>query len=252
MSPNSKPAPSPPEQREKKKASLTESEVRTLDAGPKPLLELGEVAFLEVKDEVPFGVFVDWGLPKELLVPHAEQVCEMRKGQSYAIGLIHDDQGRFAGTQRISELLNAKPPYRVGDWVEGQAWRREAKLGVFVIVEKKYLGLLSEDEPHGLTRGMRAKFRVSQVLPDGKIQLSLRRTAFEELDADAERVFARLKKSYFRVSDRTSPEIIRERFGLSKKAYKRAVGRLLKDGRITLDAEGFVLLEAETAPDATK
>lgn len=211
-------------------------------AEPKPKLTLGQVGFLEVTDEVPFGVFVDWGLPKELLVPFAEQTCEMRKGQSYAIGVIKDDQGRFTGTQRVSEMLGEPPPYAVDDWVEGQAWRREPKLGVFIIVEKQYLGLLPESEPHQLKRGETAKFRVSQLLPDGKIQLSLRRKAFEELEDDAERVLSRLTQSFFRVSDATSPDIIRARFGLSKKAYKRAIGRLLKQGLVTLDAECFVVL----------
>jgi predicted RNA-binding protein (virulence factor B family) len=200
------------------------------------------VGFLKVTDLVPFGAFVDWGLPKELLVPLAEQICEMRIGQFYAIGVIKDDQGRFAGTQRIAEMLSERPPFEVDEWVDGQAWRREPKLGVFVIVNKQYLGLLPESEPHQLKRGDVAKFRVSRVLPDGKIQLSLRRKAFEELDADAERVLSRLTQSFFRVSDATSPDIIRERFGLSKKAYKRAVGHLLKQGRVTLDAEGYVVL----------
>ncbi|HMA96641.1 MAG TPA: hypothetical protein VKP30_28340 [Polyangiaceae bacterium] len=209
---------------------------------PEPKLKLGQVGFLEVTDVVAFGAFVDWGLPKELLVPLANQVCEMKVGHSYAIGVVKDDEGRFAGTQRVTEMLRTVPPFAVGDWVEGQAWRRDPKLGVFVIVEKQYLGLLPESEPHQLKRGTTAKFRVSQVLLDGKIQLSLRRTAFEELDADAQRVLECLKTSYFRVSDDTDPEIIRTRFGLSKKAYKRAVGRLLKRGSVALDDEGYVVI----------
>jgi predicted RNA-binding protein (virulence factor B family) len=206
------------------------------------ILSLGEVGFLEVTDIVPFGAFVDWGLPKELLVPLAEQTCEMKLGQSYAIGVIKDDQGRFTGTQRIAEMLQKPPPHSVDDWIPGEAWRREAGLGVFVILEKKYLGLLPDSEPHSLKRGDKTQFRIAQLLPDGKIQLSLRRKAFEELDSDAERVFSRLSQAYFRVSDDTSPEVIVARFGISKKAYKRAVGRLLKQGRVSLDPDGYVVL----------
>lgn len=209
---------------------------------PEAKLALGQVGFLEVMDVVEFGAFVDWGLPKELLVPFANQVCEMEIGHSYAIGVVKDDEGRFAGTQRITEMLRAVPPFAVGDWVEGQAWRRDPKLGVFVIVEKQYLGLLPESEPHQLKRGSGTKFRISQVLPDGKIQLSLRRTAFEEMGGDAQRVLECLKQSYFRVSDNTDPEVIRARFGLSKKAYKRAVGRLLKQGLVRLDDDGCVVI----------
>ena len=205
-------------------------------------LELGQVGFLEVTDLVPFGAFVDWGLPKELLVPFAEQLCEMRKGDRYAIGVIKDEQGRFTGTQRIASMLHALPPFEVNDWVAGEAWRKEPKLGVFVIVEKQYLGLVPESEPHELQRGTAAKFRVSQVLTDGKIQLSLRRKAYEEMPDYAERVLTRLEQGCVPVGDATDPETIRLLFGMSKKAFKRAVGRLLKQGLVSHDANGYVAL----------
>jgi len=229
----------------KKPAPITSAisrDSRAVAASAGACLELGQVGFLQVTQLVAFGAFVDWGLPKELLVPFAEQTTDMAEGERYAIGVIKDDQGRFVGTQRVSEMLREPPPFSVNDWVEGQAWRRDPNLGVFVIVEKKYLGLLPGSEPNKLTRGAIERFRVSQVLVDGKIQLSLRRKAFEELDADAERVLTRLKGAPVRVSDATSPDVIRSLFGLSKKAYKRAVGRLLKQGAAALDAEGFVVL----------
>ncbi|HEY5957093.1 MAG TPA: hypothetical protein VIV60_11090 [Polyangiaceae bacterium] len=205
-------------------------------------LALGDVAFLEVTDLVPFGAFVDWGLPKELLVPFAEQTCELRKGERYVIGVIKDKQDRFTGTQRVTELLSALPPYQVGDWVEGEAWRKEPKIGVFVIIERRYVGLLPSEEPNTLKRGDAGRFRISQVLPDGKVQLSMRRTAFEELEDDARRVLLRLSRGDMSVSDRTDPDVIRAQFGLSKKAYKRAVGRLLKQGLVTLDTNGCVII----------
>lgn len=211
-------------------------------------LELGQVGFLEVTDLVPFGAFVDWGLPKELLVPFAEQLCEMRMGDRYAIGVIKDDQGRFTGTQRIASMLHALPPFKVNDWVEGEAWRKEPKLGVFVIVEKQYLGLVPESEPNDLQRGTAAQFRVSQVLIDGKIQLSLRRKAYEEMPDDAERVLTRLEQGCLPVGDATEPETIRSLFGMSKKAFKRAIGRLLKQGAVSQDANGYVVLLKKAKP----
>ena len=208
---------------------------------PRAILELGEVAFLEVTDLVPFGAFVNWGLPKELLVPFAEQLCDLRIGERYAIGLTKDDKGRFIGTQRVSSMLRELPPFKVNDWVQGEAWRRDAKLGVFVIVEKRYLGLLPASEPHNLERGSAAKFRVSQVLLDGKIQLSLRRHALEEMEDDAHRVLAKLAECASPVGDHTDPEHIRSLFGLSKKAFKRAVGRLLKQGAVHIDEKGHII-----------
>jgi hypothetical protein len=190
---------------------------------------------------VPFGAFVDWGLPKELLVPFAEQLCELRTGERYAIGLTKDDRGRFIGTQRIASMLRESPPFKVDDWVEGQAWRRDDKLGVFVIVEKQFLGLLPASEPHDLLRGSNARFRVSQVLIDGKIQLSLRRRATEEMQDDAQRVLSKIEREHLSVGDYTDPARVRAHFGLSKKAFKRAVGRLLKEGLASLDEKGNVV-----------
>jgi predicted RNA-binding protein (virulence factor B family) len=208
-------------------------------------LELGQVGFLRVTDVVPFGAFMDWGLPKDLLVPLAEQLDEMEKGETYPVGVIEDDQGRLTGTQRIAALLREPPPFVVDDWVSGEAWRNDPRLGVFVIVEKRYLGLLPQGEPHNLTRGSVAKFRVSQVLIDGKIQLSLRRRAVEEFEDDAQRVLTRLTQGNIRVSDATDPAVIRAQFGLSKKAYKRAVGRLLKQGVVRFDDSGYVIVSGK-------
>jgi predicted RNA-binding protein (virulence factor B family) len=234
------PSPSPPA-----------AELEREPDGTRPF-ELGDVAFMKVTDLTSFGAFVDWGQPKELLVPFAEQICELRLGERYAIGVIRDPQGRFAGTQRVSEMLATLPQYTVGDWVPGEAWRKDSKLGIFVILNRRYVGLLPSEEPNDLQRGTAARFRVSQVLPDGKVRLSLRGSAFDELEDDAQRVLARLRRGDARVSDQTDPEIIRQLFGLSKKAFKRAVGRLLKQGLVRFGAEGNVCVQDQTPAAPTK
>jgi uncharacterized protein len=211
-------------------------------------LNVGDVAFLAVTDVTRFGAFVDWGLPKELLVPYAEQTCDMHVGQRYAIGVIVDDAGRPAGTMRVSEMLRSTGDFTLDQWVGGEAWRNEPDIGLFVIVERTFLGLLPVSEPHPLSRGDSARFRVSHVLPDKKIELSLRALAHEELRSDAQRVLDVLAKPGApRLGDRSSPEAIRSAFGLSKKAFKRAVGRLLKQKDVTLDPEGFVLVGSRGA-----
>ena len=217
-----------------------DSEDRPLATLARPRLALGQVAFLEVTDVTRIGAFVDWGLPKELLVPHALQTAELRVGQRYAVGLVLDDTGRLAGTMRVAELLRDRRAYDVGEWVAGEAWRNEPGLGLFVIVEKRQVGLVPASEPHGLSRGEAARFRVSHVHADGKIELSLRGLAHEEQGRDAAHVLARLREGGLRVNDRSSPEDLRDHFGLSKKAFKRAVGRLLRDEAVTLDADGFL------------
>jgi predicted RNA-binding protein (virulence factor B family) len=207
-------------------------------------LELGQVAFLEVTALSSFGAFVDWGLPKELLVPFAEQTAEMRVGERYAIGLYLDSSGRLAGTMRVAEMVgrpDAQIAWEPDEWVEGEAWRDDPEIGLFVIVEKELVGLVPRVEPHSLSRGQAARFRVSNVLPDGRIELSLRGYAHQELASDGKRILALLSRGEApRIGDRSSPEEIRRLLGLSKKAFKRAAGRLLKEGAVSLDGEGFL------------
>jgi predicted RNA-binding protein (virulence factor B family) len=209
-------------------------------------LELGQVGFLEVTQVTEFGAFVDWGIAKELLVPFAEQTTEMRAGERYAIGVYVDGSGRLAGTMKVSEMLGGnagaeKVEWRLDEWVEGEAWRKEPEIGLFVIVEHGFVGLLPASEPHSLSRGEPARFRVTNVLPDGKIELSLRGHAHEEIEGDAARILTVISRlGAPEISDKASPEEIRTLFGLSKKAFKRAVGRLLKERSIDIDDHGVI------------
>ncbi len=217
-----------------------DSEGRPLATMRVPRVELGQVAFLEVTGRTSVGVFVDWGLPKELMVPFVEETTEMRVGERYAVGLYVDASGRLAGTMRVAEMLK-KADVSPDAWVMGEAWREVPEVGLFVIVEKGSVGLLPKEEHHALSRGEAARFRVTHVHTDGKIELSLRAHAHEELESDAARILAELSaKGTAPVSERASPEEIRRRFGLSKKAFKRAVGRLFRERKIEIDAQGVL------------
>ncbi len=223
-------------------ASL-DSEDRPIVTLVPPKVILGEVAFLEVTDVTKFGAFVNWGLPKELLVPYPLQTKDMRVGERHPIGLIRDDTGRLAGTMRVTEMLRDVGQFQLDSWVSGEAWRKDPRIGVFVIVERKYVGLCPAHEPQQLTRGEAAKFRVTSILGDGKIELSLRGHAFEEIENDATKVLRVITgKMAPRVGDHSSPEDIRRLFGLSKKAFKRVIGHLLKKGQVRLDEEGCVVV----------
>jgi uncharacterized protein len=220
-----------------------DSEGRPLSTTRKPKLSLGEVAFLKVTDSTSFGSFVDWGLQKELLVPFAQQTKELHVGMLEPIGLYLDDSARLAGTMRVSELLDLEAAsFSVDSWVEGEAWRNDPEIGLFVILERRFVGLVPAAEPHRLSRGEAARFRVTHVYPDGKIELSLRAHAHEELEGDAEAVLAVLTRTGApRVGDHSSPEELRALFGLSKKAFKRAAGRLLKQRLAELDEQGCLV-----------
>lgn len=218
-----------------------DSEDRPVATLREPKVARGDVAFLTVKALAPFGAFFDWGLPKELLVPLGEQTRELHVGDRHPIGVYVDDTGRLAGTMRVTELLQEPGEFKPGEWVPGEAWRSDPDRGVFVIVEQRFVGLLPAGEPNTLSRGDAASFRVSCVLPDGKIELSLRGPAHEELAKDAAHVLEVLQRQGApKVGDRSDPEEVRALFGLSKKAFKRAAGRLLRTGEATLDARGFL------------
>jgi uncharacterized protein len=221
-----------------------DSEGRPIATTRKPKLELGEVAFLKVTACTSFGAFVDWGLPKELLVPFAQQTRELRVGDSIPIGLYIDPSGRLAGTMRVTEMLAREATgFELDEWVEGEAWRYQPELGLFVIVRRRFLGLVPKDEPHAVRPGQAARFRVSNLFDDGKMELSLRGQAHQEIAGDARKLLELLAAPGApRVGDRSSPEQIRRIFGLSKKAFKRAVGSLLKQRKISIDAAGFVVV----------
>jgi uncharacterized protein len=221
-----------------------DSEDRPVATTRAPKLEVGEVAFLDVSDVTRIGAFFSWGLPKDLLVPFKEQTRDVALGERHPIGLYVDSTGRLAGTMRVSELLDAnEAEFDHDEWVEGEAWRNDPEIGVFVIVERSWVGLVPKSEPNSLTRGQAARFRVSRVRADGKIELSMRGHAHTEREADAERILATLKASQgaLRLGDKSSPEDLREAFGLSKKAFKRAVGRLLELRAVRIDEEGFLV-----------
>jgi uncharacterized protein len=222
---------------------LLDSEGRPLATTKTPRLALEEVAFLTVTACTDVGAFVDWGLPKELLVPFAEQTIRLNQGDRRAIGLYLDNSGRLAGTMRVREMLKGEATFHRDEWVEGEAWRHDPEIGLFVILERRFLGLIPKHEPQTLRPGDAARFRVAHVHPDGKIELSLRGKAHEELGRDADAIVSVLEKPGApQVGDRSSPEEIRRLFGLSKKAYKRAVGTLLKAGRVDVDEAGVVHL----------
>lgn len=222
-----------------------DSEDRPVATIKTPKLVLGEVAFLEVTDVTSFGAFVAWGLMKDLLVPKAEQTRSIHVGETHPIGLYVDRTGRLAGTMRVSELLKDLGEFSEDEWVMGEAWRKEPGIGVFVIVEGRFVGLVPEDEPTSLARGQSARFRVSRVLDDGRIELSLRAPAKEQRDRDAERIREVLSaRGAPRLGDKSTPQEIETHLGLSKKAFKRAAGRLLREGVISTDAAGFFVLRS--------
>ena len=223
----------------------TDSEERITATLHKPKVTLGELAVLKVVDTTSFGAFLDWGLDKDLLLPTKEQIGKIEKGYSYLVGLFVNSSSRISATMKIYEQLSTEPPYKENNRVQGTVYSINKELGAFVAVDNKYHAMIPNNELHGIfTVGDQIDARVKKVRQDGKLELSLRQEAYNEIGPDARRIMEKLKyrEGILRVDDNSSPEQIKAEFNMSKSAFKRAVGRLLKEGAIKLTDKGIELM----------
>ncbi len=210
----------------------------------KPRAELGDFALLRVSAVNPVGAFLDWGLPKELLVPYSEQPDKMRVGRSYLVKVCLDDRERLVGTARIERCLaEGAHPYRGGEEVALVVWRFTG-LGAVVIVDGSYEGLLYRDEVRSSMRvGEHLDGRIARVRDDGKLDVTLRQGARAERDAAQEKLLEALRGhgGSLPLHDKSSPEEIERSLGMSKKLFKKAVGGLLKSGELVQEEGGIRL-----------
>ena len=213
-----------------------DSEDRPVAATDQPKLQLHQVGRLTVCDTGKLGAFLDWGLPKDLFLPYANQTAPVRKGDEVLCTPILDKSGRLTATMNVYEWLSTGSSYRAGDWVEGTAYEQSDNFGVFVAVDDRYSALIPRKElTREVTVGERLRVRVTQVLPDGRLNLSLRDKAYLQMDGDAEALMKYLEdRGAIPFTDKADPARIRETFGMSKNEFKRAVGRLLKEGKIVI------------------
>ena len=202
-----------------------------------PRLQLGETAKLEVKEVSRIGAFLDMGLEKDLLLPFKEQTHPVRKGEKCLVSLYVDKSHRLAATMRVYSHMSSQSPYKAEDWVEGTVYEINPSIGAFVAVDNRYYGLIPQKEIFGKVReGETVQARVVRVREDGKLDLCLRQRAYVQMGADAEAVLKVLEEfdGVLPFNDKAKPEIIQREFGISKNAFKRAVGRLLKEGKIRI------------------
>lgn len=221
-----------------------DSDDRLIATTVAPKVQTGQFAVLEVTDVGRFGAFLDWGLDKELLVPFSEQVTPMKTGESYLVGVYLDNSGRLAASTKIGKFLDtADVPLQVGDEVELQIWEF-TDLGAKVIINGRYPGLLFKDELYGKpTLGARLKGYVKKIREDKKIDVTLRKSGSSGIEGCKERVLKTLAVTggYLPLGDKSPPGEIDEVLGMSKKAFKKAVGSLYKDGFIELTKDGIRL-----------
>ena len=214
-----------------------DSSDRMIATTREPKLMMGEVALLRVAQMGKIGAFLDWGLEKDLLLPFKQQRGRVREGDEALVSLYVDKSDRLCATMNVYENLRNDSPYQKDDRVTGRVYETSNQFGAFVAVDDLYSALIPKKELYGeVELGKSVSARVVQVQEDGRLVLSIREKAYIQIDQDAEKILE-LLDSYegaLPFTDKASPEVIKYETGMSKNEFKRAVGHLLKAGKIQI------------------
>jgi predicted RNA-binding protein (virulence factor B family) len=225
---------------------MRDSEDRLMAITEKPKAMVGEFALLRVKEVTGVGAFLDWGMPKDLLVPFREQRPEMRAGQSYLVYIYLDRvSGRIAASSRLDKFLkNSRRTYRQGEKVDLMIWQR-TDLGYKAIINGERWGMLFDNEIfQPLERGQCLEGYIKQMRPDGYIDLCLQQPGYGKVTRLTDVILDYLKAQggFMPVTDKNPPEEIHALFGVSKKTYKKAIGALYKQRLIDFENGGTKLV----------
>ncbi len=215
-----------------------DSKDRMIATVRQPKLSLGEVAVLRVKENGKIGAFLDWGLEKDLLLPFREQVRKVRPGEECLVALYLDKSKRLCATMKVYHYLRTDSPYEKDQKVTGTLYEISDNFGAFVAVDNCYSALIPKKEPLGNTGvGDTVEARVTEVLKDGKLSLSLREKAYIQMNEDAQKLLKLLEEQggELPVGDKSSPEKIKELTGMSKNEFKRAAGNLYKQRLVQVE-----------------
>lgn len=214
-----------------------DSKDRPIATTNKPMLTLGKVAKLRVAQIGRNGAFLNWGLEKDLLLPFKEQIGPVREGEEYLVALYIDKSNRLCATMHVYHYLRQDSPYGKDDKVVGTVYEISDNFGAFVAVDDVYSGLISKKEMYGdIRQGASVSARVIDVKEDGRLDLSIREKAYMQIEPDARRLL-QIIDSYDGIlpfTDKASPEVIKKVTQMSKNEFKRAVGHLLKERKISI------------------
>ncbi len=221
-----------------------DSKDRIIATTNKPKITLGKLAHLMIVDGTKIGSFLDWGLEKDLFLPFAETTGSVEKGKEYLVGLYIDKSNRLCATMKIKDMLRTDSNYRENKIAKGTIYSINRDIGAFVAVEDKYDGLISKKELVGAYDvGDNIEVRINKVLEDGKLDLSLRDRSYIQMDTDGKVIMRKLKENggSLPLGDKSSPDLIRKELRMSKAGFKRAIGRLYKEGIIIISNDGIKL-----------
>lgn len=219
-----------------------DSKDRPIATTRRPKVQVGEMAVLRVAENTKIGAFLDWGLERDLLLPFKEQTTKVKVNNDYLVAVYTDKSDRLCATMDVYKYLDHQSPYQQNDHVKGRVIQVKDDLGAFIAVDEKYHGLIPKHELfRALQVGDVIEGRVTKVRDDGKLNISLREKAYVQMDKDSETIWNYIVKKGGRIplNDKSDPEKIKAALGMSKNAFKRAVGRLLKQGKIKFVDEGI-------------
>ena len=219
-----------------------DSDDRLISTLSEPKLMLHQVGRLTVTDVGKIGAFMDWGLEKDVLLPFHEQTRRVRKGEEVLCALYIDKSSRLCVTMNVYEYLDTDSPYEKESRVTGVVYEMSDNFGAFVAVDDRYSALIPKKELYGdIQIGDTVNARVISVREDGKLTLSIREKTLEQMDIDAKRILEEIDayNGVLPFTDKASPDIIRDKISMSKNEFKRAVGRLLKEGKIEIFERGI-------------
>lgn len=214
-----------------------DSKDRFIATRKEPKLYLGETAVLRVVQINKVGAFLDWGLEKDLFLPFKEQTKPLNTGDECVVALYIDKSGRLCATMKVYPYLRKDSNYQKDDKVTGMIYEISQNFGAFVAVDNCYSALIPKKEmTKDLKVGDVVNARVASRKEDGKLDLSLREKAYIQMSIDAEKVLKKLEEGggVIPFTDKASPELIRSEMDMSKNEFKRAVGNLLKAGKLEI------------------
>ncbi len=224
-----------------------DSQDRAIATTTTPKLMLGEWGVLTVSQITKVGAFLDWGLEKDLFLPFKEMTRQPSEGDQILVRVYIDKSNRLCASMKgIYDLLSRRAPYAVGDEVEARIYEFGHDFGTFVALEDKYSAMIPRHEDTSNYHvGDVLMVRITGIKDDGKCDVTIRDKAYVQMEDDAEALLS-LIESYAGVlpfTEKASPEVIKRETGLSKAAFKRAVGRLYKERKITLEGGKIRLTE---------
>ena len=225
----------------------TDSEDRIIATTLLPLLERDEFGVLKVVSVTSFGAFLDWGLEKDLLVPHREQAEPMEIGQSYPVYVYYDKTtDRLVGSTKINKFLEEgeMPDLEVGDEVGLLVYER-TDLGHNVVVNNRYRGLIYASETFRVLRpGDQIQGYVKHIRDDFRIDIRLQKAGYEKVEPNAQLILDKLEQSngFLPLTDHSDPQVIYRMLEMSKKTFKQAIGALYRERRIVLEEKGIRLV----------